>query len=339
MASNSSVRRVLQQRERAWLVADVGHDPGDEPRLVASPLATNGFDDRRFEFVGGEWRHGHRRGLQTGSQLSDGAAGDPKKSARIVSTTRSRSEGSRTAASNPSRNWVRSVSAMGEHLLELVDHEQQLGVRVREASGRSPGRFHASSSRIISTRGPGWRTATRLSADSSSSNGWRPGIIVVMNQSRGPGDTTGSQDREQPGANRRSTCPTPMGRQRPANAPPTPGRSSTSTKRAISRSRPWKSAASDSRNALSALNGLTRSPIERRRLDAMTMIIEAVHADRGIAATSSAIDANRSAGFFAVARATIWSTHDGHARLDRRRRRYRVVRADDRSVPLGSARR
>ncbi len=45
---------VLQQRQGAGLVADVGHDAGDQARFVGRPLTADGLYDRRFELVGGE---------------------------------------------------------------------------------------------------------------------------------------------------------------------------------------------------------------------------------------------------------------------------------------------
>jgi hypothetical protein len=45
---------VLQQGERARLVAHIGDDPGHETRFVRGSLTTHWLDDRSLEFVGGE---------------------------------------------------------------------------------------------------------------------------------------------------------------------------------------------------------------------------------------------------------------------------------------------
>ncbi len=103
--------------------------------------------------------------------------------------------------------------------------------------------------------------------------------------------------------------PDPDGPTAASIRPAAPDRSSTCTKRVISRSRPWKSAASDSLNARSALNGLTRSETSVGHAEPPTS--DCVAAGAGTAARSSSMVVKRSPGFFAVARATMSSTQAG----------------------------
>ena len=61
--------RVLEQRQRAGLVDDVGDDAGHEAGLERGAHPFGRFDDGSFELVGGERCDGHRPGFDERGEI------------------------------------------------------------------------------------------------------------------------------------------------------------------------------------------------------------------------------------------------------------------------------
>ena len=117
--------RELQQRE-GGLIGDVRDDPCDQAGLVFRPLAPNRFDDRRFELVRGERRHGHRRVLQDRCE-----ARVPERAVPEVGADREddAQAGARVADGGEQtldEAFPIALRRMGVQLLELIDDDEHL---------------------------------------------------------------------------------------------------------------------------------------------------------------------------------------------------------------------
>ena len=119
--------RVLQQRQGARLVADVGDDLGDEPRLEANADASRRTLDRLGKLVLRRRRYRDHPGpqklpeLRVAQGVVEEVGSQRDENARWrVGIARERSE----AGEEPTSRLL--VCRLREQLLELVDHEQQL---------------------------------------------------------------------------------------------------------------------------------------------------------------------------------------------------------------------
>ena len=167
-------QRVLQERQGAGLVADVGDDLGDEPRLEPDADASCRPLDRLRKLVlrgCGDRDHSGPQELpelrvaewmveEVGAQRDENAC----RRMRVV--------GKRGEAREETAAHL-LVGCQREQLLELVDDEQQLAPagRIRFTTRRIPSSSRAS----CSTRSSGRSTATRRSAAASPRRDTSPG--------------------------------------------------------------------------------------------------------------------------------------------------------------------
>ena len=164
-------QRVLQERQGARLIADVGDDLGDEPRLETNTDASRRPLDRLCKLV--------LRGRGDRDHPGPQELPELRVAERVVEEVGAqRDENARTRAwvvgergearEEPAARLL--VGRQREQLLELVDDEQQL------ASGRKDLLHDAADPELVaassSTTSSGRSTATRRRAAASSSKGY-----------------------------------------------------------------------------------------------------------------------------------------------------------------------
>ena len=178
--------RVLQERHGARLVADVGDDLRDEPRLEANADPSCRPLDRLGELVLRRRRNRDHPGAKQ-SPNSGSRRGWSRKSARSVTSTRAGEWWSAASAVRPARNLRRvsssAVSVNSSSNWSITSSSSLPGGRIRFTTRRIPSSSRASSS----TRSSGRSTATRRSAAASSSYGYEPGNMSVTSHGSVPG--------------------------------------------------------------------------------------------------------------------------------------------------------
>ena len=173
---------VLEQRERAWLMGDVGDDLRHQPGLGPDADPFDRPPDRLLELVGREGRH-H---LGSFSEQLPETRVDQRAVVEVRPDGHDDAEPALGVGGGHTERFEEEfplplVGGEREDLLELIDHEHDLGLPRRDQIDRleqAPGPDSSRSCR----RGTG-RTAIRSIAASSSSIGWAPGNISAMNGS------------------------------------------------------------------------------------------------------------------------------------------------------------
>ena len=120
---------VLQQRQRAGLVGNVGHDPGDEAGFELAAGAQRRLADRPFQFVGSQRSHQDRRRLEQRRE-----AGHPQRPVDEIGPDREHQAQVGVGVAHGLAEPFEEAAALvvvfaeGEQLFELVDDHEQFAV-------------------------------------------------------------------------------------------------------------------------------------------------------------------------------------------------------------------